>query len=1136
MKTKTCTLFTLLILIFTSFLGYSQMSNNWSLQWNYPKAFIENKGQFDGRDKLQNSEILYAIDHGSLQIFFTKKGITYRIDDKIKNKNRKKGQKPKLLVKSDYVYMNWVNANPDVQIITEELLPDYHTYSMLSDDRESYYDIRNIKGFKKLTYKNLYPAIDVEYVFHPSDGIKYSVILHPGADISKFGMQYEQNRNIFIDNNGMLKINTLYGDITEHTPLTFYADNNQKINSGFNMSDNRIGFSLDNFNNTKKIIIDPWVQTPTLANSNGVWELDKDAAGNIYIIGGDMPMKLQKYNSSGALQWTYNTPWDTANFWLGTLTSDMNGNSYIAAGSSARIQKVDNAGSMVWSANGGAMDEYWMITFNCDHTKLIVGGTRLNPVVIANSNGVIFDIDINSGNVLTVVNVAQSRTYQLMGMPVTEPNEVRALSSSRDAKYFYLTLDTIGAINDNMNLCSSNAPVFAIPSSYNFSYKSEDYRPNNGNAGIRAIRANKDFVYTQNGSTIHKRNLADGSIITSAPITGGITNSVSMTPFIQPGNNGIAVDSCGNVYVGSGDRVIKFDADLNVLSETLLPFAVFDVVVSNGGNVVVCGATGNSSSASRTGYVQSINMSACDPFQLVCCNTAICPVGPFCPGDAPVTLVTETPGGTWSGPGVDANGVFTPTNAGIGTHTITYSLPCGSSSIVITINACAQLSACVNTNGNIVVSGGTAPYTWQEWQAASSTPITNATECTACGYTWNGLLNQCLNGLVPVTTCNTPAQWVNFATGDTITPPLAYPIKALDANGDNIVINDFASLQPCAICSTYTLATAAVTNATCPGGTNGSFTAEAYGGNGPYTYTLILGGTTVVTYPNVSGSQDFTGLGAGTYTVNVFDSDNCPATTTVTIGEDPFNVSATSNTPVCEGATINFNASGGTVYAWSGPNGFTSNVQNPVILGATLAMAGDYTVTVSVPPCSDTVMLNLVVNPSPVADAGTDQSIYAGETVTLNASGGQTYAWSPANNLSDPNSPNPVASPVNTTVYTVTVTNSFGCSSTDNVTITVELGELFIPNIFAPNSANQNNNHVQVYGINDASIKEITFFIYNRWGEKVFEATTASDAVSGWDGNFKGKPCDAGVYVYYLDLTYVNDEEVKISGNVTLVR
>ena len=74
-----------------------------------------------------------------------------------------------------------------------------------------------------------------------------------------------------------------------------------------------------------------------------------------------------KYNSAGVFQWIYNTPYDTNNGdWLGALATDNAGNSYVTRGSSAAISKINTTGGVVYSVNGGAFDEYWQISFNCD--------------------------------------------------------------------------------------------------------------------------------------------------------------------------------------------------------------------------------------------------------------------------------------------------------------------------------------------------------------------------------------------------------------------------------------------------------------------------------------------------------------------------------------------------------------------------------------------------------------------------------------------------------------------------------------------------------------------------------------------------------------------------------------------------
>ncbi|HOY31350.1 MAG TPA: PKD domain-containing protein [Bacteroidales bacterium] len=1075
---------------------------NWSVTWNYPKVFLENKGQFDVRAKLPGSQILYGIDHTNFQVYFTKQGLTYHLNTKIRNPERKKGDttKPKKLTISDFVHMSWLGANPNPEIVADELTPDYQTYSMLSKDRKSYYDIRNIKGYKKITYKNLYPGIDVAYTFHPESGIKYTLILHPGADISVVKMKYVSDRKMYIDGNGNLKIATLYGDLIDHAPVSFYEKKGNPVKSHFQLNNNNeVGFVLENYDNTQRVIIDPWVQTPSLPNSNCVWEVDKDAAGNVYIIGGDMPMKLQKYNASGVLQWTYNTPWDTANNWLGTLATDQNGNSYITSGSVAAIQKINSSGSMQWSANGGPLDEYWMICFNCDQTKLIVGGTRINDIInVANSNGVIFDISTTNGSVLAMTNVAASKTFTIMGMPTVYPNEVRALSSSRDAKYYFLTLDSVGAINQNMTLCSTNGPVFKEFTNYEFSYKCENYRPNNGNAGIRSIRANDNFVYTQNGNTIEKRSLTDGSVISSAAIPGGINTTVTMTSYHQPGNSGIAVDDCGNVYVGSADRIIKYDADLTILSQVNLPFAVYDVVVAPGGNVVVAGGTGTSSSTSRTGYVQSINLSACAPFQLICCNTTICPAGPFCQSDPPYALISEVPGGTWSGPGVNpSTGVFDPAAAGAGTHTITYTMACGSSSIVIVVNPCIPLDVCQELNGDMTVSGGTGPYSWQEYAPPATINITNQAECQSCGYTWNALISICMNGMMPVTTCTTPGGWSTVATGNTITPTGTWPIRVIDVNGDSAIVSSFSSLPVCSPCPTLVITPSNIVDA-CNNGVNGSFSATTSGGVSPYDYSLSLGGTVVATFDDIAGSQSFTGLGAGTYTLTVTDADNCSGTITVTIGSVPdLTPVITGPATICAGGSAVLDAGANYIsYSWStgettqtitvtsagtytvtvadancsGAGSITltqSGMINPVITGTTdicpgastvldagsgyisyqwsngatgqtssVSSGGLFSVTVSdANGCTGSASANVNVIPTlPVSASAVPTTVCPGNPVTLTATGGGTYVWNTT--PPDYDSVN-VVNPMTTTTYVVTVTYN-GCESTASVTVIVD--------------------------------------------------------------------------------------------------
>ncbi len=599
------------------------------------KRFIENKSQFDGKDKLPGlpagqagSKILFGIDQNGTQIFFTKQGLTYRFDvkqkkDKEETESEQANRKKKLTaeawaarekeersvkIETDMVRMQWENSDPNAELIAEDKTDDYFSYTNSEGKNINY-----IGGYQKLVYKNIYPNIDVEYVFHPQEGIKYSIILHPGADVSQVKMNYSNAKKIFSDKSGNIHISTLFGDIIDHAPVSYY-ENHESVSSKFQLTGNSVAFKINptsNIQHPTSIIIDPWVQTPTLTNSNGVWECERDGAGNVYIIGGDSPMKLLKYNSSGTIQWTYSTPYDTANDWLGTFATDLAGNSYVTSGSIAAMQKINTNAGLVWNfpAPTQSTDEYWSLAFNCDQTELIAGGTSGTGAPF-NLYGCIFEINTNNG---VIINKKQVRF--MFNNPPPYINEARSITSSPNGGTYYLTLDTTGCINS----LSFNS-IFNVSSGYGFAYKCENFRPNNGNAGVKAIKANGNFVYTQNGSNIQKRSLITGSVLGSAAIPGG----VSITAYggkYQAGNSGIDIDSCGNVYVGSANSIIKYDANLNLLTSLSLPFAVYDVAVNKNGEVVVAGATGTNASTSRTGYVQSINMGACASMDTLCIDS-----------------------------------------------------------------------------------------------------------------------------------------------------------------------------------------------------------------------------------------------------------------------------------------------------------------------------------------------------------------------------------------------------------------------------------------------------------------------------------------------------------------------------------
>lgn len=177
-----------------------------------------------------------------------------------------------------------------------------------------------------------------------------------------------------------------------------------------------------------------------------------------------------------------------------------------------------------------------------------------------------------------------------------------------------------------------------------------------------------------------------------------------------------------------------------------------------------------------------------------------------------------------------------------------------------------------------------------------------------------------------------------------------------------------------------------------------------------------------------------------------------------------------------------------------------------------------------------TVIVSPFVEVSPLTD-----TILKGQSVQLMATYNPTYTyhWTPATGLDNPEIHNPVASPTETTVYMLTVTDTNGCVATRSVTIVVltlcEEPFLFIPTGFSPNGDGLNDSF-RVMGNNIAALKLI---VYDRWGEKLFETTTPGQ---GWDGNFRGKALPPDVYGYYVEVTCVGGLHFAKKGNVTLFR
>lgn len=203
-----------------------------------------------------------------------------------------------------------------------------------------------------------------------------------------------------------------------------------------------------------------------------------------------------------------------------------------------------------------------------------------------------------------------------------------------------------------------------------------------------------------------------------------------------------------------------------------------------------------------------------------------------------------------------------------------------------------------------------------------------------------------------------------------------------------------------------------------------------------YAWTGPNGFTSTIKNPTISSA---TPAASGTYTLNI-SNGNCVSTGSVDVIVNPNPIADASavSTAVCEGADIELLAGtvSGASYSWTGPNGFTSNDQNPVI-DAINAESGTYILTVSIGDCSDTESVDITIAGNLDLSVQEVNVSCPGEndgeaTVIVNGgSGSYTFIWDDANNQNTA-----TASGLSAGTYEVTVTDNGGCSGSISATIT----------------------------------------------------------------------------------------------------
>lgn len=378
-----------------------------------------------------------------------------------------------------------------------------------------------------------------------------------------------------------------------------------------------------------------------------------------------------------------------------------------------------------------------------------------------------------------------------------------------------------------------------------------------------------------------------------------------------------------------------------------------------------------------------------------------------------------------------------------------------------------------------------------------------------------------------------------FNNGNTTTSQSYFNLKQSTCFRAIVKSGSFPSDTSTSVCITIYLPTVAGTilggGTFCGGSGAGNLNLTGNTGSVLFWQSSINSGSSWTNISNTSTTLSYSNITQNTiYRVIVQNSAFCLKDTSSlgTFIINPLTVagtlSAAGSTSVCYAVnsnTLNLSGSVGNVLTWlsSTNNGVSwspiSNTTTTLTISGLLQTTLFEAVVQSANCSIDTTnKIKITVIPPNMVNAGPDTTIYQGQLVSLNGSGNGTPLWLPSAGLDNPGILNPIASPVTTTNYILTVTDMNMCVNSDTMIITVLPLEFdgMITNVFSPNGD----------GINDSwYIENIKFYpdnevtVFNIYGNIVFNKKGYNN---DWQGTFNGASLPDGTYYYVIAFEGVN--------------
>jgi gliding motility-associated-like protein len=291
--------------------------------------------------------------------------------------------------------------------------------------------------------------------------------------------------------------------------------------------------------------------------------------------------------------------------------------------------------------------------------------------------------------------------------------------------------------------------------------------------------------------------------------------------------------------------------------------------------------------------------------------------------------------------------------------------------------------------------------------------------------------------------------------------------------------------------------------------------------------TSICESDTLLLNATVTGALSYTwSTGAGTSTIKAYQPivywcdvnfNGCVYRDSLTLGITTYPIiNLGKDTTLCEEKTLTLDAATPTsTYQWQ------DGSVNPTYL---VSQKGRYFVAVNKQGCISKDTIDVEYTFKPQFTLGPDKSICLGNTVILDPGVTHaTYLWQDGSTTQ-------VYRATQQGTYRVTVTNICG-STTDDLTITQGVCELYVPGAFSPNGDGLNDIFKPGFGDN---VTTYHMQVFNRYGQLIFESR---DKSTGWNGTYKQVPQDSGAYIWQIRYTTSTNKNVQVlRGTVVLVQ